>query len=430
MLKKKLLKKAAVIGMMATMITGCSQEVQTTHVDGLNSLGKIEVVSREEESGTRNVFAEKTGILDETTGKDKATDQSIVADSNETAYEKTAEDKNAIAYVSSGVELDDNKVKTVTIYGNDLTRSFYLAYKGELNDVEDDFVRYISTQGQEVVSEKYTAVAKPGSFLSDKAGGEIKIGGSTSATPLVKELADKYMEINPNAKITVTETDSGNGLTGAMELCLKSGNAVILKGGSEAMESNKTVAAILAQAAEGAGIPAGSIQFIDTSDRQAVQDLIHMNGLVDVVIPRGGAGLIQAVVRNASVPVIETGAGVCHTYVDKDADVEMAMKIAFNAKVQRPSVCNAMETLLVHKDIADKFLPMMLMMYNSSAVEICGDEAVQEYSGQVHPVTEEDWSTEYGDLRLSVKIVDSIEEAMAHIAKYGTGHSECIVTNN
>lgn len=216
----------------------------------------------------------------------------------------------------------------------------------------------------------------------------------------------------------------------AAGLCLKSGNAVILKGGSEAMESNKTVAAILAQAAEGAGIPAGSIQFIDTSERQAVQDLIHMNGLVDVVIPRGGAGLIQAVVRNASVPVIETGAGVCHTYVDKDADVEMAMKIAFNAKVQRPSVCNAMETLLVHKDIADKFLPMMLMMYNSSAVEICGDEAVQEYSGQVHPVTEEDWSTEYGDLRLSVKIVDSIEEAMAHIAKYGTGHSECIVTNN
>lgn len=216
----------------------------------------------------------------------------------------------------------------------------------------------------------------------------------------------------------------------AAGLCLKSGNAVILKGGSEAMESNKTVATILAQAAEGAGIPAGSIQFIDTSDRQAVQDLIHMNGLVDVVIPRGGAGLIQAVVRNASVPVIETGAGVCHTYVDKDADVEMAMKIAFNAKVQRPSVCNAMETLLVHKDIADKFLPMMLMMYNSSAVEIRGDEAVQEYSGQVHPATEEDWSTEYGDLRLSVKIVDSIEEAMAHIAKYGTGHSECIVTDN
>ena len=216
----------------------------------------------------------------------------------------------------------------------------------------------------------------------------------------------------------------------AAGLCLKSGNAVILKGGSEAMESNKTVAAILAEAAEANGIPAGAIQFIDTSDRQAVTDLIHLNGLVDVVIPRGGAGLIQAVVRNASVPVIETGAGVCHTYVDKDADVDMAVKIAFNAKGQRPSVCNAMETLLVHKDIADKFLPAMLAVYNASGVEVRGDKAVQEYSGQVVPATEEDWSTEYGDLRLSVKVVDSIEEAMAHIAKFSTGHSECIVTNN
>ena len=216
----------------------------------------------------------------------------------------------------------------------------------------------------------------------------------------------------------------------AAGLCLKAGNAVILKGGSEAMESNKTVAAILAQAAEAEGIPAGAIQFIDTSDRQAVTDLIHMNGLVDVVIPRGGAGLIQAVVRNASVPVIETGAGVCHTYIDKDADVDMAVRIAFNAKVQRPSVCNAMETLLVHRAIADSFLPAMLALYNASGVEVRGDSAVQEYSGQVLPATEEDWSTEYGDLRLSVKVVDSIEEAMEHIAKFSTGHSECIVTNN
>lgn len=216
----------------------------------------------------------------------------------------------------------------------------------------------------------------------------------------------------------------------AAGLCLKSGNAVILKGGSEAMESNKTVAKILADAAEASGIPTGALQFIDTSDRQSVTDLIHLNGLVDVVIPRGGAGLIQAVVRNASVPVIETGAGVCHTYVDKSADVDMAVKIAFNAKVQRPSVCNAMETLLVHKDIADKFLPAMLAVYNAAGVEVRGDSAVQEYSGQVVPVTEADWSTEYGDLRLSVKVVDSIEEAMEHIAKFGTGHSECIVTND
>lgn len=216
----------------------------------------------------------------------------------------------------------------------------------------------------------------------------------------------------------------------AAGLCLKSGNAVILKGGSEAMQSNKIIAAVLAEAAEKAGIPAGAVQFIDTSDRQAVTDLIHMNSLVDVVIPRGGAGLIKAVVMNATVPVIETGAGVCHTFVDASADVQMAMDIAYNAKVQRPSVCNAMETLLVHKDIAGKFLPPMLEKYFAAGVEIRGDERVQAFSSQVLAATEEDWSTEYGDLRLSVKVVDSLEEAMEHIAAYSTGHSECIVTSD
>ena len=216
----------------------------------------------------------------------------------------------------------------------------------------------------------------------------------------------------------------------AAGLCLKSGNAVVLKGGSEAMESNKAVAGILSEAATAAGMPEGAIQFIDTSDRQAVQDLIHLNGLVDVVIPRGSAGLIKMVVMNATVPVIETGAGVCHTYVDASADVEMAVKIAYNAKVQRPSVCNAMETLLVHKAIADKFMPAMLAKYAEAGVEIRGDENVQSFDKDVVPVTEEDWATEYGDLRLSVKLVDSIEEAMEHIARFGTGHSECIVTND
>lgn len=216
----------------------------------------------------------------------------------------------------------------------------------------------------------------------------------------------------------------------AAGLCLKSGNAVVLKGGSEAMESNKAVAGVLSEAATAAGMPEGAIQFIDTSDRQAVQDLIHLNGLVDVIIPRGGAGLIKMVVMNATVPVIETGAGVCHTYVDASADVEMAVKIAYNAKVQRPSVCNAMETLLVHKAIADKFMPAMLAKYAEAGVEIRGDEGVQSFAKAVVPVTEEDWATEYGDLRLSVKLVDSIEEAMEHIARFGTGHSECIVTND
>ena len=216
----------------------------------------------------------------------------------------------------------------------------------------------------------------------------------------------------------------------AVGLCLKSGNAVILKGGSEAMQSNLTIARVLSEAAEAAGIPKGSVQFVDTSDRQAVNDLIHMNGLVDVVIPRGGAGLIRTVVMNATVPVIETGAGVCHTFVDASANVEMAMKICYNAKVQRPSVCNAIETLLVHRDAAEKFLPPMLEKYFEAGVEIRGDEGVQAFSDKVVPVTEEDWSTEYGDLRLSVKLVDSLEEAMEHIAKYTTYHSECIVTED
>ena len=216
----------------------------------------------------------------------------------------------------------------------------------------------------------------------------------------------------------------------AVGLCLKSGNAVILKGGSEAMQSNLTIDKVLSDAAEAVGIPEGSVQFVDTSDRQAVTDLIHMNGLVDVVIPRGGAGLIKTVVMNATVPVIETGAGVCHTFIDASADVEMAMKICYNAKVQRPSVCNAMETLLVHKDAAEKFMPPMLEKYFEAGVEIRGDERVQAFSDKVVPVTEEDWGTEYGDLRLSVKIVDSLEEAMEHIAKYTTYHSECIVTED
>lgn len=251
------------------------------------------------------------------------------------------------------------------------------------------------------------------------------VGGSTLANGL------RVTKVRvPLGVIGIIYEARPNVTADAAGLCLKSGNAVILKGGSEAMESNKAVADILSAAAEEQGMPVGCIQFIDTSDRQAVSDLIHMNGLVDVVIPRGGAGLIKMVVMNATVPVIETGAGVCHTYVDANADIPMAVKICLNAKVQRPSVCNAMETLLVHKDIAPKFLPPMLEAYFEAGVEIRGDEGVQAYSEKVVPATAEDWAAEYGDLRLSVKLVDSVEEAMEHIAAYGTGHSECIVTED
>lgn len=216
----------------------------------------------------------------------------------------------------------------------------------------------------------------------------------------------------------------------AIGLCLKSGNSVVLKGGSEALNSNLAVTEILTKAAEETGIPKGAIQFIESSDRQAVVDLIKMNGVVDVVIPRGGAGLIKAVVEQATVPVIETGIGVCHTYVDVSADVEMARSIAINAKVQRPAVCNAMETLLVHQEVASKFLPQMLMDFFNAGVEIRGCKITQAYDERVIEATEEDWSTEYGDLRLAIKVVRNLEEALNHIAKYGTKHSECIITND
>lgn len=251
------------------------------------------------------------------------------------------------------------------------------------------------------------------------------IGGQTLANGL------KITKVRvPLGVIGIIYEARPNVTADAIGLCLKSGNAVVLKGGSEAMQSNMAVAGVLTEAAEAAGIPQGAIQFIDTADRAAVTALIKLNDFVDVVIPRGGAGLIKAVVQNATVPVIETGSGVCHTYVDADADCAMARKIAFNAKVQRPSVCNAMETLLVHKDVAGKFLPQMLDEYFKAGVTVFGCQATQEFDERVQPATEEDWATEYGDLRLSVKIVENIDEALEHIAKYGTKHSECIVTED
>lgn len=216
----------------------------------------------------------------------------------------------------------------------------------------------------------------------------------------------------------------------AIGLCIKSGNAVVLKGGSEALLSNAAIARVLTQAAEATGIPQGAIQLIDVTDREAVNHLIRMNEFVDVVIPRGGAGLIKFVVQNASVPVIETGSGVCHTFVDASADIDKARKIAFNAKVQRSSVCNAMETLLVHEAIAPMFLPLMLQDFFQAGVTVMGCERTCDFDERVLLATEADWATEYGDLRLSVRVVKDLSEAIDHISRFSTKHSECIVTED
>jgi glutamate-5-semialdehyde dehydrogenase len=216
----------------------------------------------------------------------------------------------------------------------------------------------------------------------------------------------------------------------AAGLCLKAGNACILRGGSEAINSNRAIAQIMAEAAERAGVPRNSILLIESTDREAARELMRMNDCVDALIPRGGAGLIRTVVETATVPVIETGCGNCHTFVEATADLAMAEEIAFNAKVQRPGVCNAMETLLVDEQIARQFLPKICKRLEDAGVEIRGCERTREIWPQAKPATEEDYYTEYLALILAVKVVSGVEEAIEHINKYGTRHSEAIVTQN
>jgi glutamate-5-semialdehyde dehydrogenase len=216
----------------------------------------------------------------------------------------------------------------------------------------------------------------------------------------------------------------------AAGLCLKAGNATILRGGSEAIHSNIALADLLRKAIEKAELPAGSIQLIKTPDRSAVMEMLKLDEYIDVIIPRGGESLIRAVTENSTIPVIKHYKGVCHTYVDEEVDLEMAEKIAFNAKVQRPGVCNAMETLLVDKKIAAQFLPGMIKKFQASGVEIRGDEKTCQIVEGIKPATEEDWQTEYLDLILSVRVVKGIEAAINHINRYGSHHSDAIVTEN
>ena len=217
----------------------------------------------------------------------------------------------------------------------------------------------------------------------------------------------------------------------AAVLCLKSGNAVILRGGKEAINSNKCLASLMQDALEKTGLDRCSVQLIEDTSRQSSVELMELTEYLDVLIPRGGKGLIRAVVENAKVPVIETGAGNCHVFVDESADIDMAANIIYNAKTSRPSVCNAIETILVHENIAEKALPVIKARLDEKNVELHGCEKTAAILGDcVIPADESDWETEYGDYKLAVKVVSSIDEAMEHISKYSTGHSECIVTSS
>ncbi|RNC29686.1 MAG: Gamma-glutamyl phosphate reductase [Candidatus Dichloromethanomonas elyunquensis] len=216
----------------------------------------------------------------------------------------------------------------------------------------------------------------------------------------------------------------------AAALCIKSGNACILRGGSEAIESNKVLAKVIAEAAEENGLPEGSIQLVGMTDREYALQLMKMNKYIDVIIPRGGAGLIQTVIENSTIPVIETGTGVCHAFVDKDADFAKAVSIVFNAKTQKPGVCNALETLLVHQDVAGEYLPLIGKKFQDFGVEIRGCEKVLRVLEYATQAEAEDWGTEYLDLIISVKVVKDLDEALDHIYMYSTKHSETIITEN
>ena len=275
---------------------------------------------------------------------------------------------------------------------------------------------------------------------------EGRINGMAQALREVAEAPDPVGrvlsgEVRPNGlqiqKITVPLGVIGiiyearpNVTSDAAGLCLKAGNAVILRGGKEAFRSNLAVAQVLRDALEESGLPADCVQLVEDTSRQSAQEMMGLTGYLDVLIPRGGAGLIRSVKENARVPVIETGVGNCHVYVDKDADLDMAANIIYNAKCSRPSVCNAIETILVHQDVAEEALPTIKARLDEKQVELRGCEKAQAILPGILPATEEDWATEYLDYILAVKVVASLEEALEHIARYSTGHSECIVTEN
>lgn len=234
----------------------------------------------------------------------------------------------------------------------------------------------------------------------------------------------------PLGVIAVIYEARPNVTSDAAALCLKSGNAVILKGGKEAVNSSSAITDSLRQALKEAGLDENCILLVTDASRESAAELMKMNEFVDVLIPRGGPGLIKACVENSSVPVIETGTGNCHIYVDKDADLEKAVKIVFNAKTSRPSVCNAAESLVIHRDIIKEALPLIKAELDKKNVELRGDEIARGVCGDIKKASEEDWGTEYLDYIMSVKCVSSLEEAVEHISKYSTGHSECIVTEN
>ncbi len=261
------------------------------------------------------------------------------------------------------------------------------------------------------------------------AGMDDPVGKIISGTTRPNGLKIQKVSV-PLGVIAVIFEARPNVSSDAAALCLKAGNTVILRGGKEAINSNIAIINCMRAAVENAGLPADCIQLVEDISRKSANELMRMNEAIDVLIPRGGAGLIKAVMENSTIPVIETGVGNCHIYVDRAADLDMAAEIIYNAKTSRPSVCNACESLLIHKDVAELALLAIKARLDEKHVEIRGDEIVREILPDAVTANEDDWGKEYLDYILSAKIVSDIDEAIGHIAKYGSGHSECIITND
>lgn len=316
------------------------------------------------------------------------------------------------------------------------------ALKAAAQALRDQTARLLAANGEDLEAGRANGMSA--SLLDRLRLTEERIEGMAGAVEEVASARDPVGrvlsgETRPNGlrieKITVPLGVIGiiyearpNVTSDAAALCLKAGNAVILRGGKEAYRSNRAVADALREALEQSGLPADCAQLVEDTSRASAAGLMNLTGYLDVLIPRGGAGLIRAVKEQSKVPVIETGVGNCHVYVDRAADIRMAAEIIFNAKTSRPSVCNAIETVLVHRDIAETALPAIGARLKQ--VEIRGCERTRAFLPGVKPAKEEDWSTEFLDYVLAVKVVDSLEDALAHIETYSSGHSECIVTED
>lgn len=328
--------------------------------------------------------------------------------------------------VSVGTEVKDNALEAIAAALEERAAEIIAANNIDIENAKNNGTRKAMIDRLTLTEERITGIAegvRQVKSLSDPIGEVVKMWKRPNGLMIGQKRV-------PMGVIAIIYEARPNVTVDAAALCLKTSNACVLRGGSEAINSNKAIMKIMQDAAYGAGLPVGTLNIIEDTSRETATALMKMNGYIDLLIPRGGKGLIKSVVENATVPVVETAAGNCHVYVDGDADFDMAVDIVLNAKVQRPSVCNAAETLLVDRKIAGEFIPLIFKALKENNVEIRADKASKDIFPDVEDATEEDYYTEYNDYIIAVKVVDGVNEAIAHINKYNTKHSEAIVTNN